>query len=64
MGIIARDAKIFAADIADHFTLIWPDLAMLAINGGSNLRTVLIIPGRAATSISAISAPVKFPEEK
>jgi hypothetical protein len=37
---------------------------MLAMNGGSYLRYILAIPGRAATRIPAISKPVKFPDEK
>jgi len=44
--------------------LTCPDFEMLAINGGVYLLTVRNIPGSAAVRISAISNPVKLPDEK
>jgi len=44
--------------------LTFPDFDMLAMNGGSYFRQTFAISGRADARISAISAPVKFPDEK
>ena len=57
-------AQTFFTLIIAYFTLTCPDFEMLAMNGGSYLRYILAIPGRAATRIPAISKPVKFPDEK